>query len=393
MRRTLLPALLVLLASFTLAPAADDNPEFNGKKLSEWAIMLREEQNPRLRKAAVVALSQIANDHAGQTKLVKEVMTTLGKALRNDTAASVRLESARALGKAALQLLEDRAADVGSVIIDLGEGLRVEKDTGVRVETATALGRYGKNAKTAVQPLTAALADKDPKVKEAAAMTLGRIGGDAKSATEELIPLLKDSDATVRKAAVFALGRVEPEDVSKPSLALSPLFPVEKDLELRKELLVSLGLLGDKSPEVVKTVAAGMKKEEPVELRRQAAQSLAKFFVGAKAADKELREAFQSDPDKLVRAHALHSLCLGYGEDAKLLIPVLVDRLNPQNEKEPEVRIAVCDELGAMGPEAQSAVPELRVAQKDPETKVREAATAAMKKVLAKPMPKTDKDK
>jgi HEAT repeat protein len=389
MRRTLLP-LLATLALVSPARADDTNPEFNGKKLSEWNAMLRESPSARLRKVAAVAMGQIANDSANQTKMVKEILTSLGKALRNDSAAGVRVEAAKALGKVALQLMDDRMADVGSVVIDLSEGLRVEKEAEVKLEIATALGRYGKLAKGGVQPLASALADADVKVKEAAAMTLGRIGPDAKTATDDLLPLLKSPETAVRKAAVFALGRVEPDDVVKPSQAIAPLVKGEKDVELRKEAVSTLGLLGDKSQDTVKAVAAAL-TDASVDVRRQAALSLAKFFVGAKAADKELLAAFKADADPLVRAYSLHAVCVAYGEDAKALITELTDRLDPKVEKEPEVRIAICDELGAMGPSAQSAVPALRTAQKDPETKVRAAAAAALKKTTAKAAPKADK--
>ena len=389
MCRSLLP-LLVALAFAMPAPAADDNPEFNGKKLSEWNGMLRESQNARLRKVAVVSMSQIAADHPTQTKMVKEVVTALGKAMRNDSAPTVRAEAARALGKAAIALMDDRGADVGSVVIDLSEGLRVEKEAEVRLEAAVAIGRYGKQGKAGVPSLAGILTDKDPKVKEAAAVALGRIGAESKTAVDDLIPLLKDADGAVRKAAVFALGRAEPDDVGKPSTALAPLVKSEKDADMRKEVVTSLGLLGDKSPDVVKAVAAAL-TDESVDVRRQAAQSLAKFFVGAKAASGELLKAFQSDADKLVRAYALRSLVVGYGEDAKTLIPDLTARLDPKVEKEPEVRIAICDEIGAMGPDGAAAVIELRAAMKDPETRVRDAATAAMKKLTAKPTPKVDK--
>jgi HEAT repeat protein len=389
MRRSLLP----LLAAFALvspARSADDTPEVNGKKLSEWNAMLRESQNARLRKVAVVSMSQIAGDNPTQTRMVKEIMTSLGKAMRNDSAAGVRAEAAKALGKAAIELMDDRGSDVGSVVIDLSEGLRVEKETDVRLEAAVALGRYGKLAKAAVPSLAGVLTDKDPKVKEAAAMALGRIGAEAKGAVDDLLPLLKDADTAVRRAAVFALGRAEPDDVGKPSAALAVLVKAEKEADMRKEVITSLGLLGDKSPDVVKAVGAAL-TDENVDVRRQAAKSLAKFFVGAKAASAELLKAFQSDQDKLVRAYSLRSLCVGYGEDVKGLIPHLTARLSPEVEREPEVRIAILDELGAMGPDAQPAVVELRAAQKDPETRVRDAATAAMKKVIAKPIPKPDK--
>jgi HEAT repeat protein len=260
----------------------------------------------------------------------------------------------------------------------------------VKLETAVALGRYGKLAKVGVAPLSAALADKDLKVKEEAAMALGRIGADAKIATDELLSLLKEADSSVRKAAVFALGRVEPDDVVKPSQALVPLVSNEKDAELRKEAVSTLGLLGDKSQDTVKAVARAL-GDQGVEVRRQAAQSLAKFFTGAKAADKELLSAFKMDADPLVRAYSLHTVCFAYGEDAHILIPELASRLDPQLETDADVRIAICDELGTMGPSAQSAVPALRTAQKDPETKVRTAATAALKRTTTITAPKVDK--
>jgi HEAT repeat protein len=386
----LFAAALVLAAFASAAPADDTNPEFNGKTLSEWTTTLRESQSARLRKVSVVAVGQIAADHQEKTKMVKEIMTAVGKAMRNDSAVAVRAEAARVLGKAAIQLMDDRTADVGSVVIDLSEGLRLEKEAEAKLEEATALGRYGKLAKPAVQTLAAAAADKDAKVQAAAATSLGRIGPDAKTVDGDLLPLLKSPDAAVRKAAAFALGRIEPDDVVKASAALVPLLKSEKDADLRAEVVTSLGMIGDKSQDTVKAVGAAL-ADESVDVRRLAAQALAKFFVGAKAAAKELQAAFQADADKLVRAYALRALCVGLADDAKQLIPVLTARLDPVAEKEPEVRIAVCDELGGLGPDGQPAVPALRTAQKDPNTKVRDAAAAAIKKVTAKPAPKADK--
>ena len=46
-----------------------------------------------------------------------------------------------------------------------------------------------------------------------------------------------------------------------------------------------------------------------------------------------------------------------------------------------EVRVAVAEELGALGSAGKPAVPALRTAQRDPQIKVREAATAALKSI------------
>ena len=125
--------------------------------------------------------------------------------------------------------------------------------------------------------------------------------------------------------------------------------------------------------------------DKSVEVRRLAAAGLAKFERGAKEAEGELLAAFKRDgEDKLVKAYALHSLCAAVKDDVSKLVTELTARLDPTVEKEGDVRIAICDELGDLGPDAQPAVPALRTAQKDPEPKVRDAATFALKKVIAK---------
>jgi hypothetical protein len=67
------------------------------------------------------------------------------------------------------------------------------------------------------------------------------------------------------------------------------------------------------------------------------------------------------------------------------LIPVLTERL--KNDPAFEVRVAVAEELGALGAAGKPAIPALRIAQRDPQIKVREAARAALK-VIEQPSQK-----
>lgn len=375
-----------------LVRAADDEPTAGGKKLSEWNAMLRESENGRLRKAAVSALTEIAGANTQDSKLMKDVVTAVGKSMRNDSSPGVRAEAARAIARLASDLLRDSKADVGSVVVDLAEGVRVEKETDVRYEQAVALSRFGERAKAAVEGLSAALTDASPKVKAAAADALGRIGKDAKKSADDLLPLVKSDDPEVRKAAVFALGRVEPDDVVKVSEAICK-FTTDQDEQTRKEAIASLCLLRDKSPATVKGVAAAL-RDESVEVRRLAAAGLSKFERAVKEAEPELLAAFKkAGEDKLVKAYALHSLCLGVKDDPSKVLPELTARLDPTVETDSDVRVAVCDEIGDFGPDAQSAIPQLRVAQKDPEKKVRDAAAFAIKKVIAKKEDKPDEKK
>jgi HEAT repeat protein len=272
---------------------------------------------------------------------------------------------------------------------------------------AVALGRFGKQSRPAVVPLTEVLKDPAAPTRAAAAEALGRIGPDARQAVPSVLPLVKDPDRNVRHAAVFALGRLDPEDPEPTSEALVGLLAAEagrdhrlaatsaagssavwatrRDEEMVLELVVSLGLLGDRSPDVIQAVS-GELSDPSAEVRRQAGLSLGKFGPAARAAADRLAAAFRADADKLARIYSLHTLRTAYGSDAKDLIPVLTERLKADPEF--EVRVAIAEELGSLGPAGAPAIPALREAQRDPQIKVREAASAALR-AIQKPAEKS----
>jgi HEAT repeat protein len=348
-------AALVLLAGidgFSRRLAAADEPEFNGRKLGAWAVQLREDAVPRKRRAAVVALGQIAADHKD---VLPEVLQHLGRALRNDASPAVREQAAVTIGQQKIE------ANAGSVLADLAESMRAEREPAVRREVAATLGRFGPAAKLAVQPLNA----------------LGRIGPDARTAAPDLLPLLKDAEKPVRQAAVFALGRVGPDDPAPVSAALVGVLS-GTDADLRREALLSLSLLGDRSPDVVSAIARVL-ADKDAEQRHQAVLALARFGPAARTVEDDLKRTFQTDSDKAIRSSAAHALCTAYGTDAKSLIPLMLDRL--KSDPDFEVRAVVAEELGALGADGRSAVSALREAQRDPQIKVREAAAAAIKRI------------
>jgi HEAT repeat protein len=377
MRSVLLGCLLVLGLSATVR-ADDNNPEHNGKTMSVWITMARENDAPRLRRIAVASLSAIGQDSL--PKVRREVCVALGKVFRSDSSGIVRAEAGKALGDISTELMKDASGDTGSVVIDLAEGLRVEKEVEPKRTGAFAIGRFGTLGKSGVSSLTALLADKDAVVRENAANSLGRIGGESKTATDDLLKMLTAAEVPVRRAAVFALGRIEPEDKTKVSLALAPLLATEKDQDTRLELVMSIGLLKEKNADVAKALAP-LLKETHLDTRRLVAKTFALYEDTAKAHEKELEAVFKTDSDKLVRAYALRALCATLA-DAEKLVPILVTQLDSKIEKDPDVRVAVCDELRLLGPDAQAAVPNIRDAQKDPEQRVREAAALALKKLI-----------
>ena len=160
------------------------------------------------------------------------------------------------------------------------------------------------------------------------------------------------------------------------------MWAARRDADLVLELIVSLGLLGDRSADVVQAVAAQL-DDPAAEVRRQAGLSLGKFGPAARAAADPLTAVFKADPDKLARIYALHTLRTAYGSEAKELIPVLTGRLKADPDF--EVRVAISEELGSLGSAGASALPALREAQRDPQIKVREAAAAAIRQIQKPP--------
>lgn len=360
---------VVILAGLGLAGMTRaDEPSFNGRKLSEWLTVLKEDETPRKRRAAVVALGQIATDHRDS---LGSVVAAVGRALRTDASPAVREQAAVVLGQM-------RPEETAAALTDLAESMRVEKESAVKREVAVSLARLGPVAKPAVQPLTAALKDADPTTRAAAADALGRVGPDARSAAPELQVLLKDAQKPVRRSAIFALGRVDPEEKTAPAEALVGVLKSDSDLDLRKEALLALGFLGERSQSVVAALASVL-ADKNSELRALAALTLGRFGPSVQSVEVDVLKALKTDPEKGVRLNLIRTLCSGYGSEAPALIPVLSERL--RDDPAFEVRVAAAEELGALGPFGKPAIPALRVAQRDPQIKVREAATSALKSI------------
>jgi HEAT repeat protein len=370
MIRVLLLAFLV--ASFATVAKADDDPSFNGRKMSEWLVMLKDDSVPRKRRAAAVALGQIATDHKETRKFV---LPALASALRTDPAAVVR-------GQAAVTLGQQPPEYGGAFVAELAECLRTEKDTAVKVDVSVTLGRIGKLAKAAVLPLTTILNDPDAKVRATAAEALGRIGSDAKPAAAALLKLMKDAEPAVRQQAIFALGRIEPDDLEPVVGALVSILQNETNRDLRLETVVALGLMVPKTAEVAAAIARTL-TDQDAEIRKQACLTIAKLGFVARKVEPAVRAVMMRDADKEVRAVAVRALTAVYGSDISDLIPILTDRL--KSDADFEVRMAIAEELGSFGAAGKKAIPDLRAAMKDPQIKVREAATMAIRQIEKPP--------
>jgi len=397
-RYTLILLSLVVAAPITIA----EEPSFNGRTVTEWMTMVKEDALPRKRKAAIIALGQIASDSKDAHKAVLVVIV---KAMKTDANAGVR-------GQAAVILGQQPTESAALFVPDFAEALRSERDTDTRREIATSIGRFGKLSQSSVTPLIDVLKDATPRTRAAAAEALGRIGKDAQLSAVEVTALTKDADRNVRYAAVFALGRIEPENTETTATAIlamlqtergneakvlahasvgsAAMWAIRRDSEIVAASIVSLGLLAEKNAVVTRAVANYLRDPDP-EIRQNAVLTLGKFGSVTKSVEANLTSTFANDSDKQVRQYALQTLCSIYSSDGKTILPSLLTRLKADPDY--EVRVAIAEEIGGFGmafKDNKDAVNALREAQRDSQVKVREAASLAIRqlsKSAEKPKP------
>lgn len=374
-----------LSVSVAWSQSADDpkDPVVDGKKGSQWVDIVQNSPSARARALAVEALAKLWRD-----QLYEPALPNIGRALRVDPSAAVRAQAAIALSglrpaelkvlpRNLLVLAENARKDL---ILAMGS----EKESRVRREIAVALGRDPNLVKAALAELTAALKDPAPATIVAVADAIAQAGPDGRSAAAGLVPLLEHPDTTVRRAAVMALGRISPEGAAALAEVMAKMLTGETDPDLRAELLTSLGLLGERPAPVVAAVAVAATDPDD-DLRRRAVRVLGSFGTAARTTADTLLKAAATDPHKDIRVDAVHGFGSVLGPEG--LRSRLRDLLRLLNDPEHEVRIAVLDEIGALGPDLKDDLETLKAVRSrlsDPHLKVREAAALTLRKITEK---------
>jgi HEAT repeat protein len=375
--RSSFAALLLVFVASTAPGQDDEEPVYDGKKASEWVDTLINDSSARKRSLAVEALAKLF-----ETKQYKKSIPTIGRALRLDNSVAVRSQAAMVLGGL-------KEVDFPKCEKDLIDALASEKESRVRKEIATGIARFPRVARLAVSQLTVILKDPDAATRTAAADALAQAGSEGKTAAAGLAPLLQDMDKGVRLAAVIALGRITPEGSATIAETMAKMLGTEKEADMKSELITSIGLLSEKSPSVVNALARVLNDPED-ELRRKATRTLGAFRTAAIPAADALLKAAESDKVKEIRADAVHAYGSALGATLKARIK---DFLGLLKDPDFEVRIAVVEEVGALGNDLKDDAETLRTLRmklSDPHNKVREAAAIAIRKIEKKVEPKKE---
>jgi HEAT repeat protein len=375
---TILSALVFILNTQRVA-AQDGDPVFEEKKASQWVDILQNDASARKRALAATALGELRNKYQ-----LKDLHKDLGRSLRIDSSAAVRVQCATVIAG----LKNDDVRDIESEIV---EALKSEKESRVRKEIAVLMVRHPAVAKRAVAGLVAVLKDEEPAARTAAAEALAKLGADAKDAATGLLGIINDADKGTRQAGIFALGRISPENGSFIAAALCKRFTEEKEADLRRDIVVSIKLLGDKSEGTISLLTSAL-GDADAEVRSGAAVTLGVLGTAAKPAVETLLKVATTSKDKGLRIDALRAFGSALGPDLKGRLPDVIKIM--ETDKDFEVRLAAVEEIGSLGIELKDdkeTLTALRKRLSDEQVKVREAASIAIRRIEKKPEKKTEK--
>jgi HEAT repeat protein len=326
-----------------LAMLGDADPERSDT--IPFLLAALDDSDPGVRRIATRSLSNLLLRGASK-KIVdpraKEVKARLTQML-HDPDPGQRLQSAVTLVN-----LKDRSRPVFDCLIPLAQGVH-GMNWQDRAEALAGLSDFLPDA-TATAVVVRAMSDPDWLIRQAAALSLGR-WGIAKSqpipdsVIHALIAGLDDKVPMVRAHSAISLGWMHSHvDLSVPAL---------------------VRLLDDRE----------------MDPRMRAATALGDFGVNAEPALPALHALVDREVDATVLKIAKESAASIDTEIRRLRERTLPGLVSELSEDDPALRGSAATELGNFGPPAREAIVPLRRLLSDPDAKVRQAATAALRQI------------
>jgi len=292
----------------------------------------------------------------------------------------------------------DRRFDAG-VLAKIGKSaagplarLLTHKDALVRGRAVAALGFMGPPAAEAAAGLAALLTDSDAGMAYAAAEALGKIGPDANSAAVALAEALKDrrnspmQPGLAAEAALKAMGPAASSAI--PELVKVTTFHDPNteygDEDVRVRAIDALAAMGPAAARAVPALRAAMKQTNRA-VRWHSADALGRIGPRAGEAVGDL-VAIVKDPNDHVYVRGRATAALGgIGAADDRVVPALIWALGND-----ELRYHAVYALGLLGPAAKPAADAIRdIAARETDRWRKEAADAALKKIMAGPATRT----
>jgi len=354
----------------------DKKPEPEEKKvlnktIGEWIKILREHENPKYRRAALIALEVST---ASRTTGLPAILDALEK----DADATVRVE--------VVNLLTRMGPEIKPSLKALVAALQSDKSDQVREAAATALGnKFTEQVVNYIDVLIDALQSPHAGTRIAVAGALRNMGATAAGAAPALLVAAENpkEETLVRVAAVHVVSRHAKDHPKTLPLLVSLAKGADNVPALREAAVEGLGLSKSDASQVVETLGATL-TDKNLELRKNSAAALGSLGVKAKSAWPTIKvrltkDAATFEPDPGVRNHLIR-LTGTLGKTTDEAIPILLEA--SASDTSTENRIAAIQELGELASRAKGAVETLsRIATDDARAAVREAAEKAVKQI------------
>jgi len=307
----------------------------------------------RVRRAAVRALRVVQDDPRALAVLIGETL--------DDSDPSVVLPAMHTLAD-----MEDHAVPV------LLEAL---KDPKSRYWAEVAIAEIGPEAVAAVPQLAALVAAGEPEERLQSILALAEIGEPAVAAAPQLIAALESQEKFLRLAAAFALG------ATKATAADESLAKTEEDPDsfLAATASWARAKIGPDDParlaKAVERLRSGLRSAEP-RVRKASVSGLSDLATKLDAAN---REALVTELAEMLD-DADEAVGLSAGGALVRLGEAAVGHLRSRLAEPPHRRQAL-GVLGAIGPAAKGALPELVAALADADPVCAEEAAVALAEI------------
>jgi HEAT repeat protein len=415
MIRRVRAALLALLTLLAPAKAADPDPAYDGKRLSEWVKQINSSHEAD-RRTAEDALAALAGESRRVVPALLEAVRDGEETNPSAVSALVRIGPAAVPGitpalwdddprkrLTALYVLGsmgDRARSAaGAVVVALGDG-----DPLIRRNAARVLGRLGSSS--AVPALLPLLDQDDREVREEACNALMGLRADARLLLPTLSSWLRSKHAEQRDSAAWLAGNLGAEAAPAVPLLIDALK--DGNRQLRTHAVQSLGKVGPAAKDATPALAAALKDNDAPDAYFPWAESLWRIarhpdvapalqrWLKRAPADKDFGwreetanllwridkspEAVGALADLLKRAEgqgALRPLMVlgGIGPGARAALPAVVPLLKSEDK---DVRFYAARVLGRFGEHGKPAAADLKAAREDRVPLVRAAVALAL---------------
>jgi HEAT repeat protein len=353
----------------------------------------RRDDSEEVRLAAVSALARMAGGQGGEGTL-ETIVEALVERAREDASGDVRFAALQALAG-----MKGRAEAAIPALLELAGRL----DGDLRYAAVEALGKIGRKPEIVVPALIDTFQEEDTEICRAAAYALARFGSRAESAIPVLAAALERVELS--EPAAYALSRFGRAALPELTRRLT-----HEKSHARLSAALAIGKLGREAVEAVPALS-NLLGDEDEHVRQTAAHILGTIGSGAKQALPALEKSLRDDA-LVVRVTAAISMTRIDAQAAVATVPALADALAeraldldgrleilaalktlgpsavPALARALEddiawVRLRAATQLGEIGPAAREGAPALRHALADEDESVREAATEALKMIVA----------